>query len=246
LNMDYAIAEAGTPLPNMIHSQCDVILVKKSKFTLSKKFSKRLRIGKSMGRCICGATVNFVGEPLSFNIFCTHLDNRYESIRTKQLEMAFTSGFGGSEGSAIMPDNSILPEEHVTKTDFLPHILMGDFNALSKSDYDDQYWSKLVKQRAENNWDPPKTDLYQLLTVKLNYRDCFPSVKLSPTTTTTTTTTAESISTVWSGERIDWVLLSKDFPSPHYHVKVEDYQVINNNASDHFPVKVTLCLHRKN
>jgi len=172
------------------------------------------------------------------------LDNRYESVRTKQLELAFGLGFGGIQGKSVTVPNPTNPSgdqsttaNAITPEDILPHILVGDFNALSRFDYDDQYWNKLVAQRAENNWDPPKSDLYKFLTEKHGYKDCFPGKRSGDET--------EAVSTVWSGERIDWVLLSNDFLGANTEVTVTDYQTIPSKASDHLPVKVTLKIVHK-
>ena len=36
-----------------------------------------------------------------------------------------------------------------------PHILAGDFNALTQADYSKAEWKAIVDHRASNSWEPP-------------------------------------------------------------------------------------------
>ena len=56
-----------------------------------------------------------------------------------------------------------------------PSILLGDFNALTKSDYNDKEWNKIYNIRSKGNWELPVhilTDKLKLIwndTGKNNY-----------------------------------------------------------------------------
>ena len=41
------------------------------------------------------------------------------------------------------------------------HIWAGDFNALTKENYNDNQWSKIAKVRLDNKWESPQRDVMQ-------------------------------------------------------------------------------------
>ena len=45
----------------------------------------------------------------------------------------------------------------------IPLILIGDFNALTRTDYTDTEWANITKIRSENQWEEPKTELMSLI-----------------------------------------------------------------------------------
>ena len=45
----------------------------------------------------------------------------------------------------------------------LPLVFIGDFNALTRSDYTDSEWERITKIREDDQWELPKTDLITLI-----------------------------------------------------------------------------------
>ena len=41
------------------------------------------------------------------------------------------------------------------------HIWAGDFNALTKENYNDNQWSQITKVRLDNKWESPQKDVMQ-------------------------------------------------------------------------------------
>jgi hypothetical protein len=50
----------------------------------------------------------------------------------------------------------------------LPHIIVGDFNALKRSDYTQKQWNNITKVRAQNKWEKPQDFLIEHITKDLN------------------------------------------------------------------------------
>ena len=71
-----------------------------------------------------------------------HLANTSEDARLRQIGELV----GDGEGAA--GDESLI---------------VGDFNALCRSDYSDGEWDSLVSVAAERNWEPRREDAYQLM-----------------------------------------------------------------------------------
>ena len=73
-----------------------------------------------------------------------HLDHRKETTRLDEIE-------------------SLLRQEAFSITDDgqpnLPHVWLGDFNSLTRSDYSDKEWRNISETRSLNSWEPPKSDL---------------------------------------------------------------------------------------
>jgi len=157
-----------------------------------------LKVQKKQERTLCSGSITIGNKAI--RIFCTHLDMAYESVRLKQLDQ-------------------ILP--HIDQN--IPHLILGDFNALCQSDYSDEDWENLKAVRAKNRWEAPKTDLYKKL-MDLGYTDSFPGRDHT-----------SKVATVWAHTRIDWILWSSKLPA-----NVNSYNVLDTDASDHLPVVVKL------
>uniref|UniRef100_A0A6B2LFH2 Endonuclease/exonuclease/phosphatase domain-containing protein n=1 Tax=Arcella intermedia TaxID=1963864 RepID=A0A6B2LFH2_9EUKA len=197
LSCDYVLSEAGTPLPGILARQCDVVMAKKP-LNLREGLDIKLVVKKKQERTLAAGTVTLNGTDV--RVYCTHLDVGNESVRMQQLEQILT---------------------HIDQE--VPHVLLGDFNALSRADYTDQQWEAIVSERAKNRWEPAKTAVYDKL-MGLGYRDAFPGRdKVAP----------NQLSTVWANIRIDWILLSRSNPAQITH-----YEVLSSDASDHFPVLI--------
>jgi endonuclease/exonuclease/phosphatase family metal-dependent hydrolase len=69
-------------------------------------------------------------------IFVTHLDHKTEEQRFKEWRVL----------EALLPSDE-------------PHILLGDFNSLRRSDYTDEELAVIEKSRKESNWEAPTFEL---------------------------------------------------------------------------------------
>lgn len=70
------------------------------------------------------------------NIYVTHLDHKTEEERMKELNVLYSR----------IPSNKNC-------------ILMGDFNSLTKEDYDDEELANITLVRQNDNWELPKFDV---------------------------------------------------------------------------------------
>jgi len=145
--------------------------------------------GRCEKRSFIFATINL--ETHNVGICTTHLDDRQETWRQFQL-------------------NDLL-----NHTRNIPHLLVGDFNALKRDDYDDEELEKIQFSRSLNKLEPAKFDLIDSLTKKQEYQTPVP---FSPTCNYRT--------------RIDYIWQSKDFPLSGKG------DTINNTFSDHSAVMV--------
>ena len=89
---------------------------------------------------------------LKLGIFTVHFDVWSEDTRLKQLDIL-------SETIAKYNDNICL-------------LMMGDFNALKRMDYDDEKWEEIYQIRSKNYWELPKTDLLDTIENKYEFKDC--------------------------------------------------------------------------
>jgi len=160
-------------------------------------------------------------------IYCTHLDVGSERKRIQQLDQLL---------------------EKIQSSDYAEfgHLLVGDFNALCREDYDEDQWNKLVSIRAKNRWEPPKS----LLTKRLSELGYVDSLRCAESAThetsgsflegfkgTTPPEVYSDVATCWAGTRIDYLWLSKDLKA-----KVHKYERIESHASDHYPLSITFSL----
>ena len=145
-------------------------------------------------------------------------------------------------------------------------------DAINHYDYSPEHWKQITDHRRRNHWETPKSILYDyikgigytdsLREYTKNYPDS--PIKLEDNSiirkgflekygkilknfidVTTRSKYTENvfepsnddIVTCWAGTRIDYVWLSKEFKG-----EIVDYKVIRSNASDHYPVIVTIKL----
>lgn len=81
-----------------------------------------------------------LGKNLHLYLTCLHLDHRMEPTRLVEVEAIHNS----------LSD--------VFKADYC-QIWTGDFNALTKEDYSEEYWDKITSVRAKNSWELPQVEL---------------------------------------------------------------------------------------
>lgn len=83
-----------------------------------------------------------------------------------------------------------------------PHVICGDFNALCKDDFSENYLEQVARIRAAGDWESPKFDVTEKMK-SLGYVDVFrrlnPSLK------------DRSIATSRFGTRIDFIWMSPSF-----------------------------------
>jgi len=87
-------------------------------------------------------------SPSIIQVVMTHLEQRLEGARIEQMGQVLS---------------------YVDRQK--PHIIMGDFNSLSRSDYDEETWTALVDLRRKNYWDPPLSELTDALSRDHHYKD---------------------------------------------------------------------------
>jgi len=92
-----------------------------------------------------------ISNQLNINIICVHLNYKDEEVRQEEL-------------FKIMRDN-------YNKINNEPTIVLGDFNALTRSDYSDKEWRHIAKLRRFSKWEPPVYDLTDSIKCKYNFID---------------------------------------------------------------------------
>jgi endonuclease/exonuclease/phosphatase family metal-dependent hydrolase len=178
-----------------------------SNLNIISTYSHILDVDDAEPRGVIGVTLN---HPILKLVFNTHLDHINENVRMKQLEELF---------SAL--------ESHTN----VPHIIMGDFNALSKEDYSQDYFDRYVYSvRFRNGWELPKFDVIDFIKGK-GYVDCWR--QLNPD--------AKDRSTCRFGTRIDYIFASASLvPLIDWTKSSCEIYHDSSNASDHEPVILTL------
>jgi len=171
-------------------------------------------------RC-CWARVALPGcPPVLLDVVSVHLDYRRETTRMQELDKL-----------VAMLDTAA---NHQSRN----MVWMGDFNALTQSDYTDLAWSQIADVRARNSWEAPQTDVIRRITDKAPKRRKRPGLGLIDTYhQLPAPARAGPLSTCRFGTRIDYIFLTPGFPArvvSHEHVEALPF------ASDHNAVVVTL------
>jgi hypothetical protein len=101
---------------------------------------------------------------------------------------------------------------------------MGDMNALTRSDYSDDYYRKnLVELRKKSYWEKPCFDLTELITNQWNFQDAFKQINPNAKD--------EQVVTCRFKTRIDYIYLR---PRPDDLWILKECSIINTeNATDH-------------
>lgn len=121
-----------------------------------------------------------------------------------------------SEDKRVLEWNALL--KYILSQHIDSYIILGDFNALTRSDYSEHEWGNIEKTRKENKWEPPKTLLTEI--IAQNYIDCLQKYgQVSPTCRFDT--------------RVDYIFINEIFEKSVSNIKTE---VHVNNGSDHKPV----------
>jgi endonuclease/exonuclease/phosphatase family metal-dependent hydrolase len=111
-----------------------------SKLNITSMCNYKFEVGEAEPRGMIGVSLE---HPVLKLVLSTHLDHISEDIRLKQLEQLV---------AVIEPHKNT------------PHIILGDFNALSKDDYSSEYFDRYVYGvRLRNNWELPKFTVTEYL-----------------------------------------------------------------------------------
>ena len=142
-----------------------------------------------------------------FAVLATHLDHISESERLRQAESILSHRLRLSKG--------------------LPHLLVGDLNAMKRSDYSNKEWKALETRNSKNSWSPPEDSKTLKALETAGYRDLEPqkgakwTLRASPPA------------------RIDYIYASEDF---------QDIGTFNASfvasavGSDHLPMVLDVLL----
>lgn len=124
-----------------------------------------------------------IGEGCNrFHVSCVHLDYQYEPRRLRQMDSL---------------------EAHIATID-AGHVVCGDFNALTRSDYSALDWAAIAEVRKRNRWEQPLGTLMDRMGQRGwrdCWRDCCSSEERGPRSTCRFDT------------RIDYILTSPGFDS---------------------------------
>jgi exonuclease III len=69
-------------------------------------------------------------------------------------------------------------------------VLVGDMNSVYQKDYHAHQWKKIEDMRKESKWEPPQTEVMNLLLENIGYRDACPPTEEQK---------AVKVSTCWAG-----------------------------------------------
>ena len=111
-----------------------------------------------------------------------------------------------------------------------PLIVAGDLNALRRADYSLEQWASIQQSRIAGNWEPPVSLLTSHL-ADVGYRDAWVQAGEGPLE-----------ETCRYGTRIDYLLLSPDFPGDFVPGSYRQFSTISDGLSDHALVTVDLDL----
>eukprot|EP01119_Soliformovum_irregulare_P021403 TRINITY_DN7118_c0_g1_i2.p1 TRINITY_DN7118_c0_g1~~TRINITY_DN7118_c0_g1_i2.p1 ORF type:complete len:240 (+),score=47.27 TRINITY_DN7118_c0_g1_i2:177-896(+) len=193
-----------------------------SRFPINSHKATTLKVGEREKRSAISIDITVNGARMI--AISTHLDHAHEPIRIQQLDL-------------LMKE---IPSD-------VPVIIMGDFNALCRDDYNDDEWEKITSYRRQTRWEEPHTNLHVKMK-ELGYRDVRQEAASDDTVQTLTVNkkgryhTGEiqylhPAATVWANTRIDYIWISSDFPG-----KVISYKRELDDSSDHYPIVAEIQL----
>lgn len=164
----------------------------------------------------CCSQVWIPGMDRPCRVICLHLDHRNEVVRLKEIH-------------TIVQD---MNANGYPKFDFW----MGDFNALTESDYTKNEWNDIATVRAENHWEHPVSNLTDFMTLhrtkksaRLGLRDAFAAA-------------LERHGTVGTSRfhtRVDYVLYNGDYFQDDSWIVTSCIHADCTKLSDHNLVMVT-------
>ncbi|PRP73819.1 hypothetical protein PROFUN_10189 [Planoprotostelium fungivorum] len=142
-------------------------------------------------------------------VYSLHLDHIDEERRMRQAEELMNH----------------LKEDHT--------VLLGDFNALTRQDYDDIHWKQITDHRINSRWEAPRSDLMRRMMEDGKFTD---SMRVVYERKGQYGKHPQKTKTCWAGTRIDYVL-TRGFDER----AIVDGKVLDDGgASDHWPVMIDL------
>ena len=160
---------------------------------------------------------------LNLTVACTHLDHITEAERETQLRHIVRS-LGGDERAVV---------------------LLGDLNALTRSDYSADEWAVLEGENAANGWHPPSAGCLGILE-ESGWRDCFARLH-APTRSSPPSPPYPEWQRRWTAHteqprfRIDYSWLSAGARAAGLR-PVGAFVLTGATQSDHFPLVVDLAI----
>lgn len=145
-----------------------------------------------------------------FYLTCLHLYHRTEPVRLDEIRSLHT------ELSELFSNQK-------------GQIWTGDFNALTREDYSDQYWHDIDQVRRRNEWEPPLVELTGQVK-EYGFTDAW-----------TTVGQPKPVKTCRFDTRIDYVYLNDEMLNQW---KISDVKHIDDKASDHNMVLAKFSLKK--
>lgn len=147
----------------------------------------------------------------SFAVLATHLDHISEAERLRQAESILSHRQRLSKG--------------------LPHLLVGDLNAMKRSDYSEEEWAALEQRNLKNRWSPPEDSTALLALEAAGYQDMHEKLSGDPSNRWTLPADPPA--------RIDYIFASHDFSRVG---RVNEAFVAQAIGSDHLPTVLDILL----
>ena len=106
--------------------------------------------GRSKTARFCVAEIQPTGSAKSVFVTSLHLNHRTEPFRLNEIDLIHQ-----------VLANALTEEDHKAgeASDRPMQIWTGDFNALTREDYNDQEWDEISAVRQQNHWESPKVAL---------------------------------------------------------------------------------------
>ena len=152
---------------------------------------------------------------IKLGIFIVHFDYEFESNRLQEF-------------------NDICDKIN-EYNDNLCLIIMGDFNALKRMDYDEKKWQNIYDVRQGNNWELPKTELIDKIENEYGFKDCLYLKKFA-------NITKDNIDTSRFNTRVDYLFINQ-IMSKHFDIIKYDHFKCDS-ASDHKMIRATFKLNK--
>eukprot|EP00435_Cladocopium_sp_Y103_P028080 s1444_g7.t1 len=167
---------------------------------------------KHIGRgclAVCVAT-SLEDADKKFAVLATHLDHISEAERLRQAESILSHQARLSSG--------------------LPHLLVGDLNAMKRSDYSEEEWAALEARNSRNRWSPPEDSAALVALEAAGYRDMH---QMTAPEASRWTLAADPPA------RIDYIFASNDF---NRIGRINEAFVASAVGSDHLPMVLDIVL----
>ena len=151
-------------------------------------------------------------DPVPLEVINVHLNHRKEPVRISQFR-------------------NIRQAHDESKTP-LPHIWLGDFNALTRSDYSEMQWQEILNVRAHNSWELPVSHLTTMITSQQTKQKKDKKLALDLSDSYTASRRTGPLSTCRFGTRIDYIYFNESYLQAAGW-RLASYLVEETDLSDH-------------